>query len=123
MALRRKRGRRLLEKAISLLWPSPDPAYAITHFDDGDFVVACRGLHCGVGREDDGTWSVCFNVWITTRAWYGRLDSMRKVPSTRLQEAILEILGIKTTLEDDPTYPSLIGRVHRRPAPVNCWGR
>ena len=77
--------------------------------DDGGFLILCRELHADATPEANGSWELRFNIFVTTKTWWGRIDEKRKVPSTTLQEK-LSAIGIRTKYDGGPIYPSLVGR-------------
>ncbi len=118
--------RRFLRCLAEIVAPSRQPECLITHFDaseGGGFVVECRGLICGVRKEDDGSWSLCFTIWVTTKYPWGRIVTRRKVPSAPLCDQLEKILGIKTTLDNQFPYPSLLGQTPRQPDPNDLLRR
>ena len=113
MPLRHTR-RSFLRGVLSHVTASPEPECKVVTFegeedDDGGFLVLCRELSCSASPEADGSWELRFNVYVTTRTWWGRIDTRRKIPSATLQEKLSGI-GIATEYDGQPTYPSLVGR-------------
>ena len=114
--------RRFMRCLISAVAPSREPPeYLITHFD-ADYLVECKELNCSV-EHDGGTWTIEFNVYVTTSYPLGPTTTRRKVPSATLQTKLLEVLGIRTKLEGHPIYPSLTGRMRRRPDPDDMMAK
>jgi len=117
-----KNHRPLLEFLITVNSPPPDPEFKIAFLNEAEdgvdaVVIECRGLSCGASREDDGSWSLSFTIWVTTVFALGPVVTTRKVPMSTLQEKLLSILGIETRFEGHTIYPSLVGRVPCRPDP------
>jgi len=112
----------LLEFLLTINSPPPDPDCKIAFLNEADdgvdaVVIECRGLSCAASHEDDGSWRVSFEIWITTIFALGPVVTQRKVPSITLKAKLWSILGIETALEGHPIYPSLVGRVPCRPDP------
>lgn len=115
-------NRRPLEFLITATTPPPGPEFQITYFneiDDGcdGFTIECRGLSCGAGREDDGSWNLSFTIWVTTTMPFGPIVTRRKNPSTAMQAKLLSIIGIETRFDGEPIYSSLIASLPCRPDP------
>jgi len=114
--------RLLLEFLITATTPPPRPECEIMHFNEAEdgsdgITIECRGLSCGMSPDADGSWHVSFTIYATTVFPFGPILTTRKVPSPRLKEKLLTILGIKTAFDGDPIYPSLVGRLSSTPDP------
>jgi hypothetical protein len=100
--------RYFLVRFLAMLVRRKEADSAITRFSPDAFLVECGELHCGVGRQDDDTWLLGFNVYRTTKTWWGGTEE-RMVPSAALQQRLAEI-GITVEYDGHPTYRSLVGR-------------
>jgi hypothetical protein len=96
--------RYFLARSLSMLIRPKEADPAITYFGPDAFLVEHRGLHCGVGRQADGSWQLAFSIFRTTKTWGGETEERVK-PSPTLQAKLRE-LGIVT--ENDGL--SLVGR-------------
>ncbi len=114
--------RPLLQFLITATTPPPSPDCDITYFTEADdgvdgFTIECRGLSCGAGREDDGTWHLSFTIWITTTMPFAPTVTRRKNPSATLQEKLMSIVGIETAFDGEQIYQSLVARLPCKPDP------
>lgn len=84
-------SRRLfLAQCLLLLLGSDEPEAAVTFFSADNFLAECRGLHCAVEHQDDGSSLLVFSVFPTTK-WWGSKIMERLVPSSTLQRKLLEV--------------------------------
>jgi hypothetical protein len=100
--------RHFLVRFLAMLVRRKEADSAITYFGSDAFLIECGVLHCGVGRQGDGTWLLSFNVYRTMKTWWGGTEE-RMVPSAALHQRLAEI-GITVEYDGHPTYPSMVGR-------------
>jgi hypothetical protein len=83
------------------------------------FQVGNCDLICYTESQQDGTWEVRFDAYVTTQYEYphdGYCEELKTL-SPALQELVLRFLGVETTLEPDSNFPALIGRFPSQPDP------